>query len=212
MSEDQKTTPGTPSPINLSRDDKVQIVGFTVVLGAALTIAGLLPFLLKGGRPAASDDAPIVMAGGSFHIHAVTVALRHSPGKLVHNQRMIVYGIDFIGPLGKMARMKGPIPDVSQEIGFVYCLDLNDCNGSKKEVITLTFHNNSIDPVEISAVPPRDFPQPVNGVIHHPSNWTLKNVVFPPLSGAPTNSDSDCGSSGHCTVIIHTCEPAHTCS
>jgi hypothetical protein len=205
-------TPGAQSPMNLIWQDKAQVVTLTAALAAVLTVTGTWLFLLR--KPIAllgtSDDCPIVMAGGSFHIHAgddPDMFFIKKGGKLVHSLPMKVYAIDLVEPSGKITHIAGNKLTVAGKIDFLYCDKIN-CTG-KKDTITLTYDNFSNKEIYISADPgPLDDAQQTGTDKHDPweyRDWILDNVT------ALGKFNVKCPT-GRCTVIVHTCQSGGPCS
>jgi hypothetical protein len=202
--------------IKLTFTDKAQVVGITALLAAAFSVLGVLGlrlFIPERGILSNQEDAPIVMAGGSFHVCAGGDGKwekRNTDKKLVHSKKsnskkMLVSSIDVIGPTGKLTQIKGiDTTSAYRDIIFKYCENLTNC--SPVDLITLSFHNEKNDTfIEISDSQGRIWyaTQTPDEVWHHPEEWTLASVD---LNGLDGNKVVECGDSGHCTLIIHTCE------
>ena len=186
--------------VKLTLTDKAQVIGITALLAAGLTglsLWWLVPDLRIKTDP---NDAPIAMAGGSFHVHASGDAtMRQDTGKLVHTKKKKVYEVDIIDPNGKMTAITDFKPNEEYAMGFLYC-DNSACT-SGQEWITVAFNNKTAGGIDITGTY-----DDVNGVFDHQKKpWILNKVTFstwPTATAKP--ADTICTPSGHCTVIIRT--------
>ena len=190
--------------VKLTLTDKAQVIGITALLAAGLTglsLWWLVPDLRIKTDP---NDAPIAMAGGSFHVHASGDAtMRQDTGKLVHTKKKKVYEVDIIDPNGKMTVISNFKQSEEYAMGFLYCDPLGCAQG--QEWITVAFNNKTAGGIDITGTY-----DDVNGVFDHPKKtWILNRVTFSTWPGgppppAPKPADTSCTPSGRCTVIIRT--------
>jgi hypothetical protein len=201
-------------PFSVKWTDKFQVIIFTGIFVAAIG-AGLQLFKSAlVGTLASSDDAPILMAGGSFYMNAAGIghfnrdAVNH---KLVHaengSRKLRVYAVDVIDHDGKLSQVKDIPPNASGEMIFTYCSD-SACSG-QSDTITLAFNNSGADNVSIvNTNHDIDTSAENSGVLSHPqTGWFLNRVNFRNWNAATAPPDATCGDHSHCTVLIRTCLP-----
>jgi len=202
-------------PFSVKWTDKFQVIIFTGIFVAAIG-AGLQLFKSAlVGTLASSDDAPILMAGGSFYMYAGgSGSLRKDTNnhKLIHEDKgknkLRVYALDLVDTHGKLTQVKDIRPNAWGKVVFTYCPDVA-CVGLP-DTITLTFDNRGNDNISISTDRSNidDSTMSANGVLDHPHPaWFLNRVAFQDWNNASPPPDTSCTPSGHCTVIIHTCSP-----
>jgi len=201
-------------PFSVRWADKLQMIVATGIFTAVL-FAGFQ--LLKSalvGKLAPSDDAPILMAGGSFYMNAAGIGHfnRDSTNhKLVHEEngrrKLRVYAVDVIDHDGKLSQVKDIPPNASGQMIFTYCSD-SACSG-QSDTITLAFNNTGNDNVSIVNTNHDIDTFPDNsGVLSHPqTGWFLNRVSFRNWNAATAPPDATCGDTSHCAVIIRTCIP-----
>lgn len=167
--------------------------GATVVGTSALTLLGMKlfgPSLF--GR--AGDDAPIVMTGGSFHIHSFgparlkldTTLKIH---RLLHSLHCKVKDIEVNG-----TPVKG-IDDKTNGSVVFSCLDAS--NTPRK--ITVKFENDGDRPLEISSEIPDDidnFAPTKPGCFKH-AGLRITDVAFLGFAGPPVPCNGRC-----CSVVF----------
>jgi hypothetical protein len=188
--------------------DKLQAVVITGIV-TAIVVGGIL-FFAAVQTPRATDDAPILMAGGTFRMGASGIGkLDRDNSTLFHhekgsNKKLKVFGVDLIEDSGVLTPYRGFQGDEKGRIEFTYCED-SACSGQVDHIV-LVFDNTAKDyVVKISDDNYISSATEMNGVWDHPrAGWVLHDMTLSQFSGAP-NSLKTCPT-GKCSVIVRTCK------
>jgi hypothetical protein len=206
---------------------EVKIVAISAVIAALIALA-----LIKLLQPPPSqvhifsdtDDAPIIMAGGSLYIGTGTDGVFNrdsAKATLVYTAGLKVFGIDLINKEDALQQLtEADVSSATGRVDLTYCkLQLTippappACSGNS-DTVTLTFDNTSTGgPIVISnklsvkiGAAPRILP---TLWMHMRKGWTLFHVE---ATAGTTTKKADCGSGSECNIVVHTCLKGTGCT
>jgi hypothetical protein len=196
--------------------EKAQLVTVSVVLALALA-AGLYQAVKPKGPHGLSgtDDAPIIMAGGSLTIGTenFTFTIDSTNHKLLADPLLKVFQIDLFDQNDNLQKIP-PVPiDAVGDVVVSYCgVYANPCTAPYDKVL---IHFEKSKPIEISNTKKNIENAArvlLNLRMHRRKHWVMSHVTVN-FTGLTKPVEADCGPDGECSLIIHTCQNGgDTCS
>jgi hypothetical protein len=176
--------------------DKRQVIALTALATAALVLGGATLLMSYWMKPLVTDDAPIVMLGGSFRL--VSFGTDHLDGKdhkLAHKSHHEIEQIEVNG----QAYAVSADPKIDSTVQFSYC-DPSNCSANQ-DTITVRFRAKSNSPVEVTNTNGTLDPDAnVRGAYSHSMQaWKLQGI-----SSINVQLPSNLSCKGDCVVVFRT--------
>jgi hypothetical protein len=197
------------------RKEKVQVVLWSVV--ASLAAVGIIKWVLSVNQSiqslGATDDAPIIMAGGSLYVGTGPDAVFQPNGNALNfTSGFKVFGVDIVDQNDAM--QSAAEADVRNKTGALivtYCKS-NCNNAAETDTVTLNFDANSIAMVNtLSGHPISKMPKILPTLrTHMRRKWRLVSVELK-INNTTFGSVAQCGDSSECSVVVHTCQAGTGC-
>ncbi|HXA52744.1 MAG TPA: hypothetical protein VNV86_20650 [Candidatus Acidoferrum sp.] len=192
----------------MSLKEKVQVVLLSVVTAVAISMAVGKMFFAKI-RPfsGGSEDAPIIMAGGSLYIGTGPDGVFQPNGNtLAFTSGFKVSSIELTDQNDNtQTAVENDVAGKTGAIIVTYCKS-NCAQGNGTDTVTLNFDPNSIT---VSNTLPGHPISKMSKILptlreHMRKHWNMVSVELK-INGATFGNVAQCGNDSECDVVIHTC-------
>jgi hypothetical protein len=195
--------------------EKVQLVLVSTIAAVVLTLGAIRLFQTKIFQPTVggTDDAPIIMAGGSLYIGTGPDGVFQPSGNtLAFTSGFKVFGIELTDQNDNtQTAVENDVAGKTGAIIVTYCKS-NCAQANDTDIVTLNFDPNRINVSNTLAGHPISRMSRILPTLreHMRRHWKMVSVELK-IGGVTFGSVAQCGSDSECDVVIHTCQAGTGC-